>query len=178
MEKSFLDDMKVIIGERIRKGRESKRLSQPELAEKAGVSKALISFYERGLRKPDIEKLIRIANALDVHPAEIIPVQDDDLCKQLEILETSYTLNFIKELKELSPERKRRILSYVWFEIEEQHKEQEELKEHKLEQLDEETSIKAFGKELLNNVRFNQINEEDYSDYLEAQIKQLEETDE
>ncbi|MBJ6745419.1 helix-turn-helix domain-containing protein [Streptococcus sp. 10F2] len=53
-------------GKRIAEMRKLQRLSQEELAEKAKVSRSIISFLETGKEKDvKLYTLIRIANALD-----------------------------------------------------------------------------------------------------------------
>jgi transcriptional regulator with XRE-family HTH domain len=51
---------------RIKLARINADLSQAELAEKVGVKDYIISRYETGVSKPDIEKLGMIADALGV----------------------------------------------------------------------------------------------------------------
>ena len=41
-------------------------MSMNRLAEKSGLSLSMISFVERGLRKPTLDTLLRIASALDL----------------------------------------------------------------------------------------------------------------
>lgn len=55
------------VGERIRKARKAKGLTQEELAKSLGVSFAMIGQYERGERNPKLDTLQRIADALDVN---------------------------------------------------------------------------------------------------------------
>ena len=47
-------------------------ITQQELAEKLGVTQAMIGQYERGIRQPKIETLIRIANSLEVDFVKLI----------------------------------------------------------------------------------------------------------
>lgn len=55
-----------MIGEKIKQLRIEKGLKQSELAEKAGISRVSVGFYERNERQPTIEIAIRIAHALGV----------------------------------------------------------------------------------------------------------------
>jgi len=55
------------IGKRLRQAREAADLTQPQLAELAGVSQALISALERGVRKQS-RSVVRLADALGVRP--------------------------------------------------------------------------------------------------------------
>ena len=54
-------------GERLRK-----RLSQEELAAKAGLSVSYISMLERGQRTPPLDTLESLASALSVPPVSLI----------------------------------------------------------------------------------------------------------
>ncbi|MCI5702773.1 MAG: helix-turn-helix domain-containing protein [Erysipelotrichaceae bacterium] len=56
----------MISGERIKKARLAKGLSQLELANLMNVTDATICNYERGTRKASIDKLLVIAENLDV----------------------------------------------------------------------------------------------------------------
>lgn len=50
----------------LREAREQRGLSMTRLAEQAGLSHAMISFIERGLRKPTVDSVLRIAEVLEV----------------------------------------------------------------------------------------------------------------
>lgn len=58
------------IGEKIRTEREKRKMSQGTLAERLGISQQAVHAYEKGMRKPKLEKLIRISVALNV-PVEL-----------------------------------------------------------------------------------------------------------
>lgn len=65
------------VGDRIRKIREEKSLSQTEIAEYIGMTKSSYAKYERGERKRfDRELLLRISEALDVGIEEIIGIEN------------------------------------------------------------------------------------------------------
>lgn len=61
------------IGERIRKIRKQKGLSQEELAEKAKLDLTSISEIEGGLRNPSIRTVHRITSALKINIKELFP---------------------------------------------------------------------------------------------------------
>lgn len=50
---------------RLKKLREEKNISQTQLAEDLGVTKGTISVWERGIRKPDFDKMEKIAAYFD-----------------------------------------------------------------------------------------------------------------
>lgn len=58
--------MGTIIGERLKKARESKGLTQAELAALIGTTPAAISNYEQGRRQIPVDLLFKIAEVLDV----------------------------------------------------------------------------------------------------------------
>ena len=64
------------ISEKIRRARKEAGFTQSELAEKLGVSQAMISAYEKGLRNPKLETLQKIANVLKVN---IFSLMDHDV---------------------------------------------------------------------------------------------------
>jgi len=55
-----------LLGERIRKARLAKGLTQKQLAEILNVTDATVNRYEKGIRKPDPEMLKAIADVLNV----------------------------------------------------------------------------------------------------------------
>lgn len=57
---------------RIQKG-----LSQESLASKAGMTRSHYAMIESGAKRPDIETLWRIANALEIRLSDIIRMTED-----------------------------------------------------------------------------------------------------
>lgn len=60
---------------RIRAFRKLKGLTQTDLADRLGVSIAIVGTIERGTRRVDSRMLGRIAEALGVGQEEIVPVE-------------------------------------------------------------------------------------------------------
>lgn len=56
----------LLLGERLKALRTSKKMSQKELAEKIGIAKSVISFYESNDRCPSYDVLIKIARTFNV----------------------------------------------------------------------------------------------------------------
>jgi transcriptional regulator with XRE-family HTH domain len=54
------------MGERIRRARESERLTQEQLAEICSLSVAHMGHIERGTRPPSLEAVVRISKSLSV----------------------------------------------------------------------------------------------------------------
>lgn len=61
------------VGERIKKIRQEKGLTQKELGKKCGLADSAIRRYELGGANPKIETIERIANALDVDISDLDP---------------------------------------------------------------------------------------------------------
>lgn len=61
------------IGEKIRAERENRKMSQETLAKRLGISQQALHAYEKGMRKPKLEKLIRISAALNVPVERFLP---------------------------------------------------------------------------------------------------------
>jgi ribosome-binding protein aMBF1 (putative translation factor) len=57
-------NIKVTFGDRIRKLRQAKGISQEDLADKAGLDRTYISSIERGKRNISLENIERLAKAL------------------------------------------------------------------------------------------------------------------
>ena len=75
-----------MLGEKIKLYRESKNMTQVEIAESLGVKPATISKYESGALEPNIESLKRLAEIFNVSVDELIKEDDFDISK-INILE-------------------------------------------------------------------------------------------
>ena len=53
-------------GDRLREARISKGMTQEQLAREIGVAKSTLTGYEKGNREPDLFKIKRIIEALDI----------------------------------------------------------------------------------------------------------------
>lgn len=74
-------DKRVLLGRRIKEIRKRRRLSQEQLAERAGISSQYVSNIERGKENPTLDLLFSLANALKVPLGEMCdldPIQDMD----------------------------------------------------------------------------------------------------
>ena len=65
-------DVRKIFGERIRELRQSKGISQENLAEKAGLDRTYISSIERGKRNISLLNIERLAKSLGVKPHQLL----------------------------------------------------------------------------------------------------------
>ena len=60
------DDLGVTLARRLQEARSLNHLEQAELAQRIGVPASSISHFEGGRRKPNVENLFKLAEALDV----------------------------------------------------------------------------------------------------------------
>lgn len=100
------------IGTRIKEARETKGLTQEQLAEMVGLSSTHISVIERGVKAPKLETFIEIANALDVTSDSLLL---DVLNNSLQITATELS----EQIKRLPPKEQRKILKAVRVLVEE-----------------------------------------------------------
>jgi len=59
-------------GAKLRELRESANLTTYQMAEKLGVSQAMVVYLERGDKQPSVELLSRISERLDVEVADLL----------------------------------------------------------------------------------------------------------
>lgn len=71
-------DVVQLLGRNVRVHRRRRGLSQEELALEAGMKRAYVSDLERGTRNPSVRALARLADALQVDPAELLSRLADD----------------------------------------------------------------------------------------------------
>jgi transcriptional regulator with XRE-family HTH domain len=70
-----VDDVLVRFGERLREVRQAAGVSQEKLAELAGLHRTYVSSVERGLRNISLVNIDKLARALKVSLAELMPVK-------------------------------------------------------------------------------------------------------
>lgn len=67
-----------MIGDRIKLLREERKLSQAELADIVGLAQSSIGNYERGIRSPDADTIVRLANFFNVSADYLLCITDYD----------------------------------------------------------------------------------------------------
>ena len=65
-------DVVLLLGENVRRQRQSLGMSQEQLALEAGMKRSYVSELERGLRNPTVRALGRLADALGVCPSALL----------------------------------------------------------------------------------------------------------
>ncbi len=73
-----------VFGRRLRAYRKLKHWTQIELAEKVGVSVAIIGGLERGTRYPNKALVDRLCEVLQVSPSELLG-EDSDVAFQIQL---------------------------------------------------------------------------------------------
>lgn len=72
----------VLVGSVIARLRIQRALSQEVLSGLADIGRTHLSAIERGERKPTLETLYRISNALDISMSDIVRAIEDELAAQ------------------------------------------------------------------------------------------------
>lgn len=62
-----------VLGQRVKKLRKSKKLTQVDLAVAIGISPSYIGAIEQGVRWPSLKTLKKIAKTLGVKTSELVP---------------------------------------------------------------------------------------------------------
>lgn len=114
-------------GERLKKLRESKKLSQQQLAEKLNINRSTYARYELGQTQPDFETLEKLADFFEVSTDYLLGRTDEKTVKvnvagkEIELTEKEF--NVFKELKKYQlafhdlqsdPEKKVKQLIKMW----------------------------------------------------------------
>ncbi len=68
-----MNDIRIKFGKHLRRIREDKKLTQEELADRAGMHFTYIGQIERGLRNPSLINLHKLAKALKVSAGQLLP---------------------------------------------------------------------------------------------------------
>jgi len=64
--------VELAFGHEIKKGREALQKSQEALAFEAGIHRTYVSMIERGKKSTTLAVIVRLANALNVKPSELL----------------------------------------------------------------------------------------------------------
>lgn len=65
-----------IFCERLKSIRIEKGFTQPQLAERVGVSNGMISFWENGVHEPTVAYIIKLAKTLEVSSDYLLGISD------------------------------------------------------------------------------------------------------
>lgn len=70
----MLPTLKLALSTNIKRLRKEQGISQEKLALKANIDRSYMSELERQLANPSIEALLKIGNALEVPPSELLKI--------------------------------------------------------------------------------------------------------
>ena len=99
-----------IFGKRMAVVRKSRQMTQYELADKIGLPRNTISYYESRAKNPTLEVLQKVSQCLDVDPRELISEPEEANKKngpdsKLDVM--------VKKIKDMSPFKQRIIINAV-----------------------------------------------------------------
>lgn len=104
--------------ERLKTLRKEARLTQVDVAEKLGISQPAYASWERGVKKPTQENLVKLAQVLNVSVDYLVGNSDEKIEDELDNVEFLFRMNskgltekekeiFKRELIEFMEERKK-----------------------------------------------------------------------
>lgn len=83
------------IGKNIRELRESKKLTQDQLAERLFVTRQTVSNYETGRTRPDVDMIMRIAQVLDTDANSVFYGMPEAQSRRRELAKTAVTVGLL-----------------------------------------------------------------------------------
>ncbi len=99
----------VKIGDNIKKFRKTRGLSQIELGEKLGVTQQVITNWERNLREPNIETLLKIAGIFKITLEQLVGNKSNPMEDQTSrVLQKRFEL-----IKKLPPQKQKAFITFV-----------------------------------------------------------------
>ena len=102
-----------LIGERVRRYREGRDLTQETLAEQVSISRASIVNIEKGRQRPPVHVLWDIAEKLGIEAADLIPDQVELADATPEAPLDENILSLIDEASEGDQAVKRRLVEFI-----------------------------------------------------------------
>jgi HTH-type transcriptional repressor of puuD len=92
---------------RIKDLRKSHKISQEQLAEKAGLSPTYIGNIERSEQNPTLTSLEKIAKAFSISPGELLTLPDDKKIVDAKIQDIDKLVEFLKDALDKAKEYKK-----------------------------------------------------------------------
>jgi transcriptional regulator with XRE-family HTH domain len=109
-EKKKLDNIAFVFGRRLVELRKGRQLTQAQLAEKIGISRGMIAYYESWAKNPTLEAVQKVADFFGVSPDTLITKKDSELIKPGPDSKLDQQM---KRIKKLSPTRRRMIVNML-----------------------------------------------------------------
>ena len=102
--------------------RKEKHISQREAAEQLGVSQALLSHYEKGIRECKLDFVVKVADYYNVSCDYLLGISDAYLPIVGEVLDKDIVefFNLYQQLNSTSAEEARNYVSYLIYKQENQ----------------------------------------------------------
>lgn len=104
-------------GEQIRKYRKFKNMTMKDLAIKLGVTEQAISQYERNIRTPNRETIIKISEILEIDINSLSPQSNSISWNSIAKLISSIMNDFIKNDESITAEQVKGLTSYEFNDI-------------------------------------------------------------
>ena len=109
--------MRVTFGQRLRRLREEKEVSQKEIGQLLNVTARMVSFYEHDMSYPnDAESIILLAQYFDVSIDYLFGISNIENYQKLSAINTDYS--------QLSKKNQEKITEYIELLLEKQRREQ------------------------------------------------------
>lgn len=107
-----MDNLSVKFGRRLRTLRTEKKMSQEELSFKAGISPAHLGQIERAEKKPTLETIGKLAEALEISLPELFSFDVDPSTQKAETGSTVVS-KINAQLKDMTEEEQRDVLRII-----------------------------------------------------------------
>lgn len=101
-----------ILAERIKKLRESKKMTQVQLASELNVAQETISGYEIGRIVPPADMLVKLADSLNTS-ADFLLGRTDCLTSPCDTALTASESNLLYHFRRLSAQKQQRVIGYI-----------------------------------------------------------------
>jgi len=107
-----MENLSACFGKRLRTLRKARKMSQEELSFRADISAAHLGQIERAEKKPTLETIGKLAEALDISLPELFTFETDGVCAEADQEDTVIS-RINAQLKGLAPEEQKDILRIV-----------------------------------------------------------------
>jgi|YelNatPaOPRAMG01_1025707.scaffolds.fasta_scaffold145167_1 transcriptional regulator with XRE-family HTH domain len=105
-----MDNIKKVVGQKIRNIRKEKGLTQEELGNLCGLSYKFISDVERGKQNPSLDSLASIAKGLNVQLSTLFDFQEPQIKQNPSSDFCSSNVTILKELSHYKPKHIKKAL--------------------------------------------------------------------
>ena len=104
-------------GKRLKEIRKKKKITQAELAKKAGIGVASLIRYENGERQPNLDMIIKLAKALELENVDILQFDDNlrsSIEKTMELMTKQLPQNQLLEaFQNLNEDGQNKVIEYA-----------------------------------------------------------------